>query len=140
MVHQWKIFCGQLNVRRGSVGRVSRSELFQINLNIKISNRLNLPSRFQVLEKSFLTSIATETTLLEASKSRGRVENVVAVDPNSSGLDVLGSFESQSHLLGVNGGCEAVDGVVGDADGLLGSSEGQSDEDGSEDFFGDDPG
>ncbi len=131
---------GLLNVGRGPVGRVSRAELFQINLNIQISNRLNLPSRLQILEKSFLTSVTSETTLLEASESCGRVKNIVAIDPNGSGFDVFGRLERQGHLLGVNGRCKAVDGIVGDADGLLGGSEGQSNEDGAEDLFGHDPG
>ena len=131
---------GLLNIGRGPVGRVSRAELFQIYLKIQISNLFNLPSRLQILEKSFLTSVTSETTLLEASESCGRVENVVTVDPNGSGFDVFGRFERQGHLLGVNGRGKAVDGVVGDADGLLGGSEGQSNEDGAEDFFGDDPG
>jgi hypothetical protein len=131
---------GLLNVGRGPVGRVSRAELFQINLKIQIPNRLNLPSRLQILEKSFLTSVTSETTLLEASESCGRVEDVVTIDPNSSGFDVFGRLERQGHLFGVDGRCKAVDGVVGNANGLLGGSEGQSNEDGAENLFGDDPG
>jgi hypothetical protein len=131
---------GRLHVGSGPISRVSRAELFQINLKIQISNRLNLPSRLQILEKSFLTSVTSKPTLLEASESGGRVEDVVTIDPNGSGFDVFGRLESQGHLLGVNGRGKAVDGVVGDADGLLGGSEGQSNEDGAEDFFGDDPG
>ena len=56
---------------------------------------------------------------LEAAERRGRVDDVVAVDPDGPGLDLLGVEVGLVDVLGPDGGGQAVEGPVGAVDDFI---------------------
>ena len=63
--------------------------------------------------------VAAEAALLISSEGAGRVEGVVAVDPDGAGFDLGGDAVGELDVARPDGGGKAVDGAVRDADGLV---------------------
>ena len=98
---------------------VACPELLHVHLEVSDPHP-GLPDRLHILVEPLLAAVPAVPGLLEAPKPGGGVKHVVAIDPDSARLDVLGSLQGQRQLLAVDGGSEAVHRVIGDSDGLLG--------------------
>ena len=83
-----------------------------------------LPLELHVLVEPLLSALSPEAALLVASKPGRRVEVVVAVDPEDAGLHAQRGLEGEAELLRPNPGAQAVAGVVGQLNRLVGSAEG----------------
>ena len=69
-----------------------------------------------VVGKSVLSEFSADTRLLEASERYVGVELVVAVDPDGTGLQLVGDAEGMRDIAREDSGGETVDRVVGDLD------------------------
>ena len=98
---------------------VARPELLHVHLEVG-DPHAGLPDWLDVLVEPLLATVSAVSGLLEAPEPSGGVKHVVAIDPDSARLDVLGSLQGQRQLLAVDGGSEAVHRVVGDSNGLFG--------------------
>lgn len=72
-----------------------------------------------VVGQSSLAKLATNTRLLVTTEGELMVKHVVAVDPDGAGLEAVGHADGGVDVLGVDGGSQAVGGVVGQVDDLL---------------------
>ena len=94
-------------------------------------------ARLQVGAHAFAAALAAEAGFLVAAEADGGVEIVGAVDPDDAGLDLGRDVEREIDVLAPDGRGEAVLGVVGERDRLLGRAEAHGDEHRPEDFLGD---
>src|SRR3989442_483605 len=96
--------------------------------------RSGLPLRLQVLPHPLPPALAPEAGLSIAAEPARRVEDVRAVDPHHTGLDLRRHVERQVDVLRPHARGEAVRRVVRELDRLLGRAEAHRDEDRTEDL------
>jgi len=72
-----------------------------------------------VIFQGILSKLATNSALLETTEWYISIEHVDAVDPNSSGLELVCSHQGTIDILGKDGGSESVYAVVGLADDIF---------------------
>ena len=101
-----------------AIGCVARPELLHVHLKVGDPHP-GLPGGLHILKEPLLAAIPAVPGLLEAPEPGGSVKHVVAVDPDSARLDVLGSLQSQRQLLAVNRGSKAIHRVIRDSNCLL---------------------
>src|SRR5215469_17806128 len=85
--------------------------------------------------QSFVSHFASPARLLVSAKRQGRVENVVAVNPDRSGAHLLGGAMRLADVTRPNGGGETVGAVVGTRQDFLRITERHRGHDRSEDFL-----
>ena len=85
--------------------------------------------------KSILAKFPTDTTLLEATERYVRMKLVGAVDPCSSGFQLVRSLDGPVDVLREYSGGQSVHGVVGLLDNVCLISELDDDADGTEDLL-----
>ena len=89
----------------------------------------------RVVVQSRLTQLAANTALLVSTKRQLVVQGIVGVDPNGTGLELVGDVDGGVEVGGVDGGGETIGGAVADLDGLLFRREFGDRADGAEDLF-----
>lgn len=88
-----------------------------------------------VVGKSVLSKLSSDTRRLESSEGNSSVKLVVAVDPDGSGVDLVGDSNGSGDISGEDSRSETVLGLVGESDDLGLVLELGNDDDGSEDLL-----
>ena len=82
--------------------------------------------------------LAAPARLLETTKGKRGVKDVVAVDPDIPCAELLCHLMASADIPGPDGRCEAVLTVIGDGDDLIFIVIGNGSDDGPKDLFADD--
>src|ERR1700722_3521818 len=90
---------------------------------------------FGVVFEGFVAHFAAPAGLLVAAERKSGVEDVVAVDPDGAGAELVGDLVGFLDVARPDACGEAVDGVVGFFHDFVEIGEGSRDDDGAEDFL-----
>ena len=82
------------------------------------------PLGTHVFEQTFLTAFTSKTGFAVTAKSGGGVEQVCAVDPHGTGLDLAGRVQRQVDVVAPYAGRQAVARIICQRDRLFRRAEG----------------